>query len=173
MAKYLGCDLVSYQKWEKGVVEPRADFFPAIVELFGFLPNEDLETYHGILRSARLRAGRNLVEMAKYVGVQPVKWTRWEKGLFPPLSKEIEGLRAFGIDLPPLPDSACGDAPTLMSRAMRKARKNRGITQLEMGRILGFSHNTAWCRYELSGVIPAKKFWPKIKEALAVDLAEF
>lgn len=173
MAECFGCELVSYQKWEKGVVEPRAVFFPAIVELLGFLPNEDLESYHGVLRSERLQKGKNLVEMAKFVGAQPVVWTGWEKGLFPPVDKDLERLRAVGIDLPMLPDSSYENGPTTISCVLRKARKERGITQLQMAEMLGFSSNSPWSRYETGGVIPAEKFWPKIEEALSVNLADF
>ena len=113
-----------------------------------------------------------MVAMAKLAGANSAAWTRWERGIYVPAFDFIEKLKRIGIDLYQF--NLHGDiVPTDLAKALRKARKDRGITHKEMAEFLGFSSSAAWHRFELQGVVPKKEFWPIIYDKLSIKVDDY
>lgn len=171
MAKALGCHLVGYQNWEGGKTEPQVGAIPAIIELLGYLPNEHLDSVEGVLKSARLRRGKNRFEMARTLKMKPEVWTRLECGEYPPSHKDLELLEGQSIDFGSLCEIRPDHLPTALSRALKKARLERGFTQSEIAIHLGYKGNSAWSRVEQGGRIPDRRTWGDIHKLLGVEVS--
>ena len=172
VAKEFGCTLEAYQLWESDNVVPRPRVYPKIIEFLGYLPGEDLSTYHGTLRSHRLRQGLTMIAMAKKAGANSAAWTRWERGIYVPALEFIRKLALIGIDLSHF--DLHGDiVPTNLSKALRKARKEKGYTHQQMSEVLGYVSPAVWHRLELQGVIPREEHWLKIQQCLGVKVRDF
>ena len=62
-AKIFKCRSATFSTWEKDVSIPLPKYYPEIIDALGYLPEEDLSTFHGYLRSRRLRLGLSMPEI--------------------------------------------------------------------------------------------------------------
>ena len=173
MAKLVGITLESYRLWEWDQSEPLARYWPKIIELIGTLPGEDLGTYSGVLRSERLRRGLTCMQISQDLGLSEGNWTMWETGNHRPQQNFIDLLQSqLGIDLRRF-ELRQRIARTALADALRNARINAKYSCRQAAQIFGNRSRSAWVKYEVSGRIPEKKYWRKIKEVLDVDVESF
>ena len=66
--------------WEKGRTEPPVSSVSAILEFLGYDPYPEPKTVSERLLAKRRVLGWSIREAAKYAGVDPGTWGRWESG---------------------------------------------------------------------------------------------
>ena len=99
-------------------------------------------------------------------------WTRWERGIYVPALEFIRKLARIGIDLSHF--DLHGDiVPTDLSKALRKARKEKSYTHQQMSEFLGCVSPAVWHRIEFQGVIPREEHWLTIQQQLGMKVGDF
>jgi len=173
MAERIGCSLVSYQQWEGGKVCPLPRYHSAILLLLEGLASPKDTSVGESLKIQRLQRGLNLAEMARFVGLTNESWTRLEGNSYLPSEDEIKQLQRHSISLPPDAGRRENTLPTALSESLRDARVERGLSQEEVARQLGYCGGSVWSRIETSGRIPKMGCWAGIREILGVKVEDF
>lgn len=57
----------------------------------------------------------------------------------------------------------------MIGQTIKTSRKRAGLSQGELGRLVGVDENTI-SRWELGATMPRRAYWPKIKEAIGVQI---
>jgi transcriptional regulator with XRE-family HTH domain len=133
-ARRLGTDQFTLINWEKKRTEPAIRFVPGIVQFLGYDPFPKGVTLPERIRATRRARGLSHTALAKEFGVDPSTVLGWEGGRHhPPIEYWPRILGLIGQEeLPP-------EAP--LPDRLRGYRRAQGLTQAELGALLGVSQS--------------------------------
>jgi transcriptional regulator with XRE-family HTH domain len=161
-AERLGVHPTSYQRWEQGR-RPYPRHFPVIAGVLGEpvgavsvlagpphrRPGRPAPPSAPLLVRARLAAGLNRVELGRAMHVGPAAVYQWERGNVRPAASLLPELaRALGLSRRQLDDALSGHPPCRHDGeklpTLGTVLRRRGLSRLEVGRLLGIAGSTAF-----------------------------
>jgi DNA-binding XRE family transcriptional regulator len=95
VAALMGVNEWTYINWEKGLHEPVARFYPAVITFLRYEPWELPASLAEALLAERRRRGLSVERAAELTSIDPGTWLRWEHGEWKVTSRTEPALNGF------------------------------------------------------------------------------
>jgi len=167
VAEILDANPWTYLLWEHDRTRPTPRFVPGILKFLEYDPLPKGQTLGERLRAARRALGLSHGALARKLGVDPSTVLNWERGRHTPPVQYVPRIVALTG-----PEHLAAEAS--LPERIRAYRRRHGLTQAELGRILGI-HQSVISSWETGRTQPdtlGPQLARRVKELLSGTWSE-